>query len=112
MFDFTKIFFAEAKECCAVKLGVAADVIVGVWVEFLPILVAPVFRRIVPAIHIDGLRIPVRFLTRDVVATFDQEDPFAGRGQTISECASARAGADDDHVVVVRVVHFSSLAVG
>ena len=40
-------------------------------------------------------------LAREEVATFEQQNPLAGRGQGVGEGAASSSGSDDDDVVVV-----------
>src|SRR5437879_13504996 len=52
-------------------------------------------------VHVDDLGIPVRFLTRNIVATFENQDAPTGRGQVVGERSAAGAGSNDDHVVAI-----------
>src|ERR1041385_3779528 len=98
--ELAEIFAAEAEEGRAVEFGVAADIVVGVGVEFFAIFVAPDFFGVVFGFDVDGVGGPIFRLARDVVAAFDEEDALAGGSKAIGEGAAAGAGADDDYVVV------------
>ena len=98
--DFPEVLLAQPEQCRAVELGVAADVVVGVGMERLPVLVLPHLLRVVFPLDVDRARAPVVLLAAHVVAALDQQDPLARRGEVIRQRAAARAGADDDHVVV------------
>src|SRR6516162_427671 len=61
MFYLAKILFAEPEQCRAIKLGVATNVIIGVWMQLAAVRVAPTFFRVVATtrIHLQG--IPILF---------------------------------------------------
>ena len=98
--NLAEVLLAQPEQRGAVELGVAADVVVGVRMERLAVLVLPHFLGVVLRLDVDRPRAPVVLLAADVVAALEQQDPLAGRGEVIGERAAARAGADDDHVVV------------
>src|SRR5207245_7682044 len=79
---------------------VAADVVVGMWMKRLAVLVPPDFLRVVLGLHVDRTRAPVVLLSTDVVAALDQQDLLAGGREMVGERSAARAGADDNHVVM------------
>ena len=98
--NLAEVLFAKPEQRRAVELGVAADVVVRVRVERLAVLVLPHLLGVVFRLDVDRPRAPVVLFAADVVAAFEQQDPFAGWGEVIGQRAAARAGADDDHVVV------------
>src|SRR5208283_2736551 len=99
--QFAEILLAQPEQRSTVKLGVAADVIIGMRMEFLAILIEPGLLCVVMAVDVDDLRIPVRFLAGNIVTALKDQYPFPGRRQVIGERSAARAGSDDDHVVVI-----------
>src|SRR5262249_25941383 len=68
--------------------------------EWFPCLVAPDFLGLIPTVDVDRPRVPVIFLAPDVVAPFQQQDPFARRRERVCEGSATRATADDDDIVV------------
>src|SRR5271165_2016726 len=99
--QLAEIFLAQPEQSSTVKLGVAADVVVGMRMKFLAILVEPRLFGVVVGVDVDGLRIPVRFLARNVVAALKDQYSLSGRRQVIGERSPTCAGSDDDHVVVI-----------
>ena len=85
----------------AVQLRRAADEVVHLRLERRPLLVVPRVGRHVFVVDEHILRLPVRGLTRQPVASLEQEDPLAGRGKAAGERAAPCTGADDDHVIAV-----------
>jgi hypothetical protein len=109
MADLAEVFPAHAEQRRAVEFGVAADVVVGVGVERVAVAVPPHLLCLVFTLHVDGTRVPVVLLARDVVAALEQENALAAGRELPSERAAAGAAADDDHVVVVVGRHEISL---
>src|SRR5215471_478398 len=105
MTNLSKVLLPQPEQRGSIELGVAADVIIGVRMEFLAITVAPDFSCLIPAFGIDRLGIPVVLLTLDVVAALQQQNALSGWRQFVGQRAAARARADDDHVVVVFACH-------
>src|SRR6266571_4578329 len=64
-------------------------------------LAQPEQRGAVEALEHDRLSVPVLLLARHVVAALEQQDAFAGGSEAVGQGAAARAGADDDDVIVV-----------
>src|SRR5437899_10132238 len=91
----------QPEQAGALKLRVAADVIVRVRMEFLAVLVPPLFLRAVAALEHDRLGVPVLLLARHVVAALEQQDALAGGSEPVGQRAAAGAGADDDDVIMV-----------
>src|SRR6266496_2539495 len=100
MFDFAKVLFAETEQRRAIKLGVATDIIIGVWMQLAAVRVAPKFFRVVAAtcIHLQG--IPILFLARNKWPALEQKNLLAARGQMIRQSATARARTDNDKIVI------------
>ena len=73
----------------AVQLRRAADEVVHLRLERRPLLVVPRVGRHVLVVDEHVLREPVRGLTRQPVASLEQEDPLAGRGEAAGERAAA-----------------------
>src|SRR5215831_2055464 len=105
MLDLAKVLSAEAKECGAVELGVAAHPVVSVWMEIASVGVPPHFSGAVLPLQVDRLRAPVVLLPRHIVATLYQQDAFTGWRQTIRERAASRSRSDNDHVEVFNGRH-------
>ena len=105
MANFPEILFAESEQGRAEKLRVTADVVVGVRVQLFAVPVPPHFRGLVLALGIDRAGIPVVLLARHIVTAFEQENAFARRRQPVRERATARAGADNNDVVVCGLRH-------
>ena len=99
--NLAKIFFAQTEQRGAVEFRVAADVIICVWMEGFAVLVVPGFFRVVLRVEIYSPRAPVIFLARHIVAALEQQDFLAGWRELVSQSAAARAGSDNDYVVVV-----------
>ena len=99
--QFAEILFAQTEQSSAVKLRVAAHVIVGVRVEILAVLVKPGLLGVVVAVHVDDLGVPVCLLARNVVAALENQDPLSGRRQVVGERSATRTGSDDDYVVAI-----------
>ncbi|MCG3163382.1 MAG: hypothetical protein JMDDDDMK_04779 [Acidobacteria bacterium] len=110
MANLAEIFLAQSEQRRAVKFGVAADVIVRVRMQRPAIPVVPDFFRVVFRFDVDGARFPIVFLARHESAAFEQQNSFARRREFVRERPAARARADDDHVVMVRVRHKFLLA--
>src|SRR5882672_2773990 len=105
MFDLAEIFLAKTEQRCAVKFCVAANVVVCVRMEFFAFFVAPEFLGVVSTVQVDGLRVPVGLLARDVAAAFDQQNSLARRCQSVGESAATCSGPDNNDVIVVRCAH-------
>src|SRR5689334_3373261 len=110
MNDLAEILLAKPEQRCSVEFRIAADVVIRVRAQRFAVRVLPRFLRVVLGFQHDGLRAPVVFLTRKIVAALDNEDLLAGRSQPICESAAARSAAYDDYVVVS--VHTSPMAAG
>ncbi len=69
--------------------------------QFLAGGIAPHFVGVVFAVHIDGLRVPIRILARHGIAAFDDEDALAGGREPVSQCLTTYDAADYDHILVL-----------
>src|SRR5437879_7356170 len=110
MLQFTKIFFAQAEQCRAIKFGVAANVVVCVGMKRFAVFVLPRLFGVVLRLQIDRAGAPVVFLARHIVAAFQQEDPLSRRGQMIRQGAASGSRPDDDYVKLGVVAHKGLLA--
>ena len=72
MFYLAKIFFAEPEQRRAIKFRIAADVIIGVRMQFAAVGVAPKLFRVVAATRIHLQRVPVLFLARNKWTALEQ----------------------------------------
>src|SRR5471030_498299 len=98
--DLAEIGLAQTQQRGAIKLGVAADVVVYAGMEGFAVLVVPGFPGLILGLHEDGLRIPVVLLAPQEVAALDQQDALAAGRQAVRQRAAAGAAADDDDVVM------------
>src|SRR5438552_16345897 len=99
--DLSEVLLAEPDQRGAVELGVPADEVVRAGVELLAVAVVPGLLDVVAVLDLDGTRVPVLLLARDVAAPLEEEDALARGREAIGERPAPRAGPDDDHVVVV-----------
>ena len=99
--DDAEVFSAEAEECGAVDLGLAADVVGLLGVKGLVVLVEPDVFGVIAVVEEDGGGVPVEFFLGKKRAALEDEDAFARLGQMERECAAPCSGSDDDGVVVV-----------
>src|SRR6187200_817550 len=96
-----EVLGSQAVERGAVELRRAADEVVDLRLERLTPLVVPGFGRDVASIDEDVLGEPVLGLSRQPVASLEQEDPLAGGCEPVREGAATGAAPDHDHVVVL-----------
>jgi hypothetical protein len=96
-----EVALAQAQERAAVDLAVAADEVMQGGAERLPARIGPGLLRLIEPLDEDGLAAPVLLGTRQVIATFEDQDALAGRCQALRERGATRPAADDDQVVVV-----------
>ena len=66
-----------------------------------PLGIDPCFGGLVPAVDEDRLRAPVRFLPRQIVAAFEDQDALSSRGKGLSNGSAAGAASNDDQVVML-----------
>src|SRR5207247_8585239 len=72
---------AEPDQRRAVELGVPADEVVRAGVDLLAVAVVPGLLDVVALLDLDGARVPVLLLARDVASPLEEEDALAlGRG--------------------------------
>jgi hypothetical protein len=82
----------------AVEGGVAPDPVVGVRNERMAVLVVPVVPGAVAALDEDRLGAPVLRFARQMLATLEDQDGLAGRGQSLGQGRAPCARTDDDDV--------------
>ena len=99
--DRAEVLLAEPEQDRPVDLRVAPDEVLRVRLEGGAVLVVPGLARDVAVLQEHLARVPVLGLAGEVAAALEQQDALARRSEPVSERASSRAGADDDHVVVV-----------
>src|SRR3954469_15597719 len=99
--DLVEVALAQAEEDPAVDLGVATHEVLRVRTERDTVAVVPPLAGDVSLAAEDLPGVPVLALAREVAATLEHQDLLARRRETVRERASAGAGPDDDHVVVV-----------
>src|SRR5206468_9406385 len=104
MFDFAKVLLAQAEKRRAVKFGVAAHVIIRVWMQLSSVGISPELLRVVAAMRVYFERVPVLFLARHERTALDEQDFFSTRSKVIRQCAAACARTDNDEIVIA-VVH-------
>lgn len=101
MAQLSKIFFPQPEESGTIKLRVSTDAIVRVRMERSSGFISPNLLRLIFPFDIDRAGRPVGFFARHIVASFEQQDSLARRGQSVSERPAACTGADDDDVVLI-----------
>src|SRR6516162_48748 len=99
--DLTEVLLAQTKQRCAVKLGIAANVIMDTGLERLAVLAVPGLLCFVFRFEKDRRSVPILLLARQEIAALQYEDSLARGRQSIGERTASRAGADDDDVVSV-----------
>jgi hypothetical protein len=75
--DLAEVLLAEADQRGAVELGVPADEVVRAGVELLAVAIVPGLLDVVAVLDLDGARVPVLLLARDVAAPLEEEDALA-----------------------------------
>ncbi len=97
-----EILFAQPEQRRPIHLGRAADKIMHAWLEWFIVLVIPCVFGDVAVFHEDFRHIPILFFAGQMATAFQDENPFAGRGQLEGERAAAGPAANDDNVVMIR----------
>src|ERR1700757_5013795 len=69
--------------------------------QFLAIFVEPGFFGVVVGVDVNNLRVPVRFLTGNIVAALKNQDPFSGQSEMICERSTTRARAYNNYVIPI-----------
>jgi len=96
--ELFKILLPQAEEGCAIDLGVSADVVAKAGMDFAALFVIHRFGGIV----FEGAFIaPVVLLARKERPTLQDQNFLPARRDAVEQCASTRAGSDDDNVVMV-----------
>src|SRR6266516_3655647 len=108
MLDLAKILLAQAEKSCAIKFRVAAYIVIRVRMQDAAIRAAPLFLCVISSFHVYRSGIPVLFLARHIRPALDQEDTLATRRKFPGQSATARAGTDDDKIVIAPIVHTNS----
>src|SRR5947209_6904129 len=105
MTDLAEVLRPQPEQRGAVELGVAADVVVDLGRELVAVLVVPELRRAVLPANENLGGAPVVALSRQVVASLEEEDPLSCRREPVGEGATPRSGPDDDDVEVLTGGH-------
>ena len=92
MLDLAEVFASQTKQGRPVEFCIAANVVVRVRMQLAAIFVVPDLFRVVLTVGVDSLRAPIVLLAANVIAPFEQENPFPRRGQTTDERTAACAG--------------------
>src|ERR1044072_7735924 len=100
MSNLAEVFLSQPKECGAVKFRVSTNEIIGVRMEFPAFVVAPRLFGVVFPFEVYRARAPILLLTRNVIATLEEQDLLARRCEAVSKRTTACARADYDYVVV------------
>src|SRR2546430_13734750 len=85
VFDFAEILLAQTEQRCAIEFGIAADVVIRMWMQLCAIDVAPKFLGVVATFHVYCARIPILLLAPHERAAFDQENAFSTRSQLVRQ---------------------------
>ena len=93
-----EVLGTEPVQRSPVHLRRTADEVVHLRLERGAVSVVPRVGRDVLPLDEDLVGIPVRHLTREEVAAFEQQDAFPRRGERVRQCPTTRAGPDDDHI--------------
>ena len=101
MLELAEVLLAQAVERRAIELRGAADEVVDLRLERRAGAVLPRIGRDVAVLDEDLAGGPVLRLARQPIASLEQQDALAGRREVRGQCPTARAGADDDDVVVL-----------
>src|SRR5665213_173505 len=106
--DLVEVALPHAKECSAVDLRIAANVVMQAWMEAFAILAVPGLVRLIGAINEDGLRIPVCGRAWEIVTALEKQNALAARCEAMRHGRAAGPAADNNHIVMVR--HASELS--
>ena len=103
VYDLSEVSLTKPQQRRAIYLRIAADVILNAGLKRLAILVKPRLLGPVLGFDKDSAGVPVVFLTRQVPAPFQQQNPLPRRSQMVGECSSTGSRSyDDDIVMIVR----------
>ena len=105
MAKLAEVLRTEPEQCCAVELGVSPDVVVDLRLELAAVPVVPALLGEVLRADEHRFGLPVVALSGQERASFQPEHLHAVRGEPVPEGPAARAGPDDDNVVVLVVCH-------
>src|SRR5215469_16844537 len=98
MAHLREVLLAQAEQRRAVEFGVAADPIIRVRMEVFSIAVLPGLFRCVLALDIDGARAPIVLFTGHVIASLQNKNALARRGDAIGQSAASCSAADNNDV--------------
>ena len=99
--DLPEVLGAQPVQGRAVHLGRPAHVVMDLRLERLAVPVEPGVLGDVPTGHKHRLGIPVLQLPGQEIPALQQQDPLPRRRQGVGQGAPARAGPNDDHVIVL-----------
>ena len=105
MAQLAEVLLPQPVERRAVELRRAADEVVDLRLERLAARVVPGVLGHVPVLDEDVLRQPVLRLSRQPVASLEQQDALPRRGQPARQRPSTCTRADDDHVIRIHSGH-------
>ena len=95
-----KVAFAEAREGCAIHLGIATHKVIRAWSKGLAgVIIKPNIACLVALLCDDRLGLPVLRLLRQKIATLQEQHLHAAIAQRIGQRPAARAATDNNEVV-------------
>src|ERR1700739_3799121 len=68
--NLAQILATQAKQGCAVKFCVTADVIIRMRMKRIAVFVPPLFPRLVLCFYVDGVTVPIRLFAALIAAAF------------------------------------------
>src|SRR5215469_7833038 len=95
-----EIFPPQTKQRSSEELRVAAYVIMRVRMQLGAMPIAPDFLGLILGVEIHRGRVPVILFAWNVIPAFEHQDLFPRRRELRGESSTARAGSDDDHVIM------------
>ena len=103
MDDLVEIALAQPEQRRAIDLGIAADIVMERGLKAVARRVGPCLVGLVLAVDEDGLGAPVRFLARQIIAAFEDQNALSGRREPLRERSAAGAAADNDQIIFVHL---------
>src|SRR6478672_8434251 len=100
MDDFVEVAFAQAEESCAIYLAVAADPVMQRRTETSAVGVDPPLLGLIFSVYEYGLRVPVRFFARKVIAALKNEYTFARWREPLRERRAAGSASNYDQIIM------------
>src|SRR6516162_4732131 len=110
--QLSKILLPQPEESRSIKLGISPDVVIRVWVKLLTALILPNIFCLIFSFDVYSARIPIVFFTRDIIASFQQQDSLTSRSKGVGERSPTSATADDDDVELFFSDHVSPPKIG